>query len=67
MKPEMFNVQEMEELTNLISWAVNGTEHGVMSYEGWKERCLQLRDKLRNKGYKPHGQWTTLDWVNPNK
>ena len=52
--------EEMEILGDLISWAVNGPEHGVITYDQWAEKCRELKTFLLERGYKIHGQWTTV-------
>lgn len=47
---------EARQLADLISWAVNGSEHGVITYEGWKRKCAELAKFLASKGLPaPHG------------
>jgi hypothetical protein len=50
--------EEAKELTDLISWAVNGCEHGVITYDAWKLKCQKLKEFLKAHGQKPHGFWT---------
>lgn len=56
----ILTAREFEELVQLISWAVNGTEQGVVTYDDWKQTCKELKEKLIQLGGRPHGQWTTV-------
>ena len=53
-------VAECETMVEMLSWAMNGTEHGVMTIDSWKKKCVALKEFLQVRGYRPHGQWTTL-------
>ncbi len=55
---QLVEFHDMEDLVTLISWAVNGPEHGVLTASKHKEICKNLLLKLKEKGYHPHGQWT---------
>lgn len=53
------SIEEMDKLVDLISWSVNGTEHGVINYDSWRNKCKELNTFLVERGFRPHGQWTT--------
>lgn len=54
-----FTPEELKELARLISWSVNGCEHGVISYDQWRAKCKELADFMRARGMAPFGQWAT--------
>jgi hypothetical protein len=54
------SVEEMKELVELISWAVNWCEHGIITFDFWENECGKFSKFLRDRGYNPHGQWTSL-------
>lgn len=58
-KKQVLSVEEMDRLVDLISWGVNGTEQGVIDYVGWRNKCRELKTFLVERGYRPHGEWTT--------
>ena len=60
LKKEQYPLSEYEmvRLTELISWAVNGPEHGIITSHQHKEKCKELVKFLNDRGYYPHGQWT---------
>lgn len=52
--------EECTKLNELISWAINGTEHGVINYDTWKRKTRELVIFMKFKGMKPYGQWTEI-------
>lgn len=57
MKKLPLTPDEVDELINLIEWAVNGSEHGVITHSQWQEKCKQLKTFLELRGYKISGQF----------
>lgn len=47
-------------LGDLISWAVNGPEHGVITHDQWRAKCKELKKLCDNLNIPVHGQWTIV-------
>ena len=56
LRARQFTVEETERLVDLISVAIDGTEHGVVTYTMWKQRCQDLKELLATRGYHVRGQ-----------
>lgn len=54
---KVLSIEEMDTLVDLISWAVDGPEQGVINYDGWVKKCRELNAFLAERGYRPHGVW----------
>lgn len=57
MQKKSLTPEEMTKLVKLVEWAVNGSEHGVMTYDQWRAKCLELKAFLKERGYNISGQF----------
>jgi hypothetical protein len=53
---KQLSVEETKELAELISSAVDGTEHGVLDYNSWKKDCAKLQQFMAERGYRIWGR-----------
>ena len=49
---------DLNRLGSLISWSVNGSEHGVITYDQWRVKCGELVDFCNYYNIPVHGEWT---------
>lgn len=50
-------IKELEQLVFHVSWAINGTEHGVCRVDDWYASQRYVRDWFAKYGQPVHGQW----------
>lgn len=50
--------QEVRQLEELLNSVCDGTEHGVITYTAWKNKCQELVKFMKEHNMTPSGQWT---------
>ncbi len=60
IQPQQLTIEETEQLLNLMRWCINGSEHGVQTYDQWIQKCRELRNILEKKDY-------NVNWSYPDK
>lgn len=53
---KQLSIEETKELAELISRAVDGTEHGAVTYDSWKATCAKLQAFMAERGYRVWGR-----------